>query len=144
MRPASIVNFERLYLGGVALGVLNSFLTWDQQIEQLKADPNTAAAGSGILLVTTIISVLIPLLLWFFIARKASVVAKWILVVLFVIGLIVLAVGLSQGTLPSGIGMVLAVVSFLMQAAAVYMLFRSDAKAWFSDGRGEVDANDFR
>ncbi len=43
MRPPSIVNFERIVLLGLALGVLSSFLTWDDTVAAVSA----TGMGSG-------------------------------------------------------------------------------------------------
>ena len=139
MRPQSIVNFERLYLGALLLGVINLALAWNQTVASIEAQAN-ASAGPTLMALAIVFGVVIPLLLWYFVARKASVVAKWILVGLFVLGLAGVAVSLSQGTYPKGLGGILSAVSTLMQAAAIYFLFRPDAKAWFADGRGGPDS----
>jgi glucan phosphoethanolaminetransferase (alkaline phosphatase superfamily) len=139
MRPASIVNFERLYLGALALGVANTILSWDQALASIRAQPNSAVLGPNFLLITAVAGVLIQLLLWYFIARRASVVAKWIFVVLFVIGLVAFVAGLARTGFPGGVEGILGVLTMLMQVAAVWMLFRPDANAWFSDGRGGPD-----
>ena len=85
MRPASIVNFERLYLGALVVGLINTVITWETTLAEVKAQPGVENMGSSIFYITLAIGFLIPVLLWYFVARRASVVAKWILTVLFVI-----------------------------------------------------------
>lgn len=135
MRPNSIVKFEQFYLGALALGLVNGVLNWSNASEMLAADPNLAAMGPVFLVVTMAVGIGISLLLWYFAARKASVVAKWIITVLFGIGLISLL--FSLGSLPV-VNMVITGIVTLMQGYAVYMLFRPDAVAWFNGESSDV------
>ena len=143
MRPQSIVNFERLYLGALALGIVNLALAWNQTVASIEAQSN-AQMGSGLMYMGVAIAVVIPLLLWYFVARKASVVAKWILVAFFLLNVIATVTTLAKGTYAEGLGGILGAITLLMQAAAVYFLLRPDAKAWFADGRGGADAGPAR
>ena len=144
MRPASIVNFERLYLGALVVGLINTVLTFEATLAEVRAQPGAETMGSTIFYISLAIGFLIPVLLWYFVARRASVVAKWIVVVLFLVGIAGFLIGISQPTAPNGIALILGIVSMLMQAGAVWMLFRPDAKAWFADGRGGPDPEVFR
>ncbi len=129
MRPNSILLFERLFLGSMAIGVINAFLSWDDTMATLAADPNLAAFGNIFIYATLAFSVGINLLLWFFVARKASTVAKWIIIVFFGIGLV--SMPFSIGTLPP-LSMIITLAITAMQGAAIYMLFRPDAQKWFA------------
>jgi hypothetical protein len=68
MRPASIVNFERLYLGAIVVGLVNAYISWDHSLAVLGAQP-TVQFGPTFLLATIAGGLVIQLLLWFFIAR---------------------------------------------------------------------------
>jgi hypothetical protein len=129
-RPHSIVWFERLYLGGVALGLLNTVANWSAMQAQVAATPGSAILPPWFTIATVAVGIAINLLLWFFIARQGSVVAKWILVVLYAIGLIGVAMTLATGQRPPTLNAFAALV-FALQTAAVVMLFRPDAKPWF-------------
>ncbi len=144
MRPASIVTFERFYLGAIVLGLVNNAVNWSQTQEIMASSPEVAAAGlgTGFLVTTMLIGLAIPLLLWYFITRRASNIAKWILVVLFAIGLIGLLMSFTSPLMPGGLAMALGLISVALQAYAVYMLFRPDAVAWLS-GSGPVDPGTF-
>lgn len=136
MRPTSIVNFERLYLGAIALGVINSFLSWDRSLALLRAQP-TVQFGPGFLIATATIGVAIQLLLWFFIARRGSVAAKWIFIVLVAIGLLALTLSFVRNPTIGGVTGILGLVTYALQIAAALMLFRPDARAWLGGGRGQ-------
>lgn len=132
MRPASIVNFERFYLGAIAVGLVNTFLSWDETLA-LVQQPGVQL-GQGFVAGAVAGSVAINLLLWYFVARRASVIAKWILVALFAFGLVSLAINVVGGTMLSDVNMVLGILAFALQAVAVWMLFRPDAQAWLAGG----------
>lgn len=133
MRPESIVMFERLYLGALAVAVVNFALTWNSTQEYMANDPAVAAAGlgNGFLISTMLLSFAIPLLLWYFIAKRGSNIAKWILVVLFGFGLISMIFSFGTMMAMSGpIGLIGALLTTALQAGAVYMLFKPDAVEW--------------
>ena len=132
MRPTSIVLFERLFLLSLAIALVNGFLQYDALVAQVGNDPALAQLGwgSGAILVVMAISLLIPLLLWYFIARRASNIAKWILVVMTLLGL--LFVNLDPGQLGSLAGIASLAVTIL-QLVAIVLLFRADARAGLSD-----------
>jgi hypothetical protein len=133
-RPPSIITFERCYLGAVALGLVNNVLNWTNLQEQMAAAPNSQLLPDWFLPATIGVGLLITLLLWYFVARRASVVAKWILVVFFAIGLIGVP-GIISGVSAGLISPLLAIAGFVtltLNAIAVWMLFRPDAKLWFA------------
>lgn len=133
MRPQSIVWFERLYLAAFALMVVNTILSWDANAAALAAN-GTARDIPGYQYWTTGIGLLIPPLLWFFIARRGSAVAKWILLVLVVIGLIGVGYIVTSGRATFGLRGLLGYAAMALQVAAAAMLFRPDADAWFGKG----------
>ncbi len=140
MRPASITMFDRLFLGALAVGFVNFILNYESVLEQVEAEPGLAVIGGMPFLIgTLIIGNAINLLLWFLIARRASNVAKWILVVLTGFSL------LSLFSLPE-VGALQAVITLVilaLQLAAIYFLFRADAKAWFKHGPNGMDPDVF-
>ena len=141
MRPISIINFERCYLGAIAIGLVNSLIMLPVMMRTPQVAQATARFGAGFLYGTTAAGIVIALLLWFFAARRASVVAKWIIVVFFAFGALGMVRNLATGFagVPAGPSAVLAIVGFVLQAVAVYLLFRPDAVAWFRREDGPAD-----
>ncbi|WP_108811026.1 hypothetical protein [Sphingorhabdus sp. Alg231-15] len=135
MRPNSIIQFERFYLGALAIGLVGNVVNWSKAVELVQTDPAIGAMGTGVLIGSIVFGLAISLLLWFFAARRGAAVAKWFIVFFFVIGLA--SVPFSLGQL-SGPAIVTSLLSILLQGAAVYMLFRPDAKKWFA-GEKVVD-----
>ena len=137
MRPQSILNFERFYLGSLALGVLNYFLSYDAVIADLAADPvleEMGLASFGFALIMTAFAWAIALVFWYFIARRASNIAKWILVVMTGLGLLYIPTSLTaMGFVTAAITLVITA----LQLVALYFLFRADAKRWL-ESKGNV------
>lgn len=146
IRPKSIINFERCYLGALALSFLTFAFTWSAQRALLERNPATAALSTSAVMATAVavllVSAIINLLLWYFAARRASVVAKWIIVVFFGLGTLVVLRSLITGTFMAGFGGVLQVVVYVLQAVGVYLLFRPDSNAWFAERGRHVDMAD--
>lgn len=138
MRPASIIWFERLFLLGLALGLVNGMIQFDTALAQIESDPKLAQLGWGTGFVVTVmaISLLIPLLLWFLIARRASNIAKWVLVIFTVPGLFFLPSSAEQ---MSTSAFVLTWVLTAIQLAAISFLFKRDAREWLSPTAEEED-----
>lgn len=136
-RPASIVNFERAYLARIVLGVIGAALTWNVVVEQASMNPAVERFGPGfvptILGGGVVIGLAVSLLLWHFAARKASVVAKWIIVVFFALGLLSKVYSLASGAFPGGLTAIISAIDVLLGAAAVWFLFQPDARAWFGE-----------
>jgi len=137
MRPASIVMFERLFLASLVLSLVGVIIGFDGMVDQLASEPGTAelGLGGGFLAGAMAVGFAISLLLWFYIAHKASNVAKWILIVLAAFGLISLPAMLTG---PWDATVLLGLASYALEIAALIYLFRDDAKAWF---RGEWGTN---
>ena len=142
MRPQSIELFEKVYLGAIAIGLINAVLSWSQ-VDAMLADPRMQAAGlgTGTLVFGLIVGILLPLLLWYFIARRASNVAKWIYVVLTALGLFGFLSSLANPMVPKGLITLLGAAAVGLQVYGAWLLFRPDAVAWLdskgSDGPGD-------
>ena len=138
-RPPSIVNFERCYLGALVVATVNSALNWQRMMAIPAVQQAQVTIGAWYVPVTTALGYVIPLVLWYFAARRASVVAKWMVAVLFGLGVLGLIAGLALGTMSPGLGGVLSVVAFVLNAVAVWLLFRPDARAWFGETNAQGD-----
>lgn len=131
MRPASIVLFEKLYIAVIVIGLIAVALSWSSISAMAANQPGVpASVGSGILVGALIFGFLIPLLLLYFIARRASNVAKWIFVVLTAFSVYSLIAGFSNPAVPKGLFTAVNVLSVLLTLYCAWLLFRPDAKAW--------------
>lgn len=139
MRPPSIVNFTRVVLLSLAIGILATWLSWAKVEEAVAA--TGSGMGTGTILGIQAVTVAIYLVLIWFIYAHGSPVAKWIYVVLSVLGLIFGLLGFSQtmgyGTVPA----LLAAIQLILSLVSLWLLFRPDSTAWFSEGRADPGAN---
>lgn len=135
-RPVSIVWFERCYLGAILVGLVNTAVRWPQMMAQLADNPSVGQLGPSfaptVAVLSIVLGVLISLLLWFFTARRRAVVTKWIITIFFVLSLLAIGFSAMMHTFPGGLSGVLSVVALVLNALAVWSLFRPDAEAWFA------------
>ncbi|MEJ2409767.1 MAG: hypothetical protein P8Y58_00685 [Novosphingobium sp.] len=131
MRPHSITLFDRFFLGALVLGLINAALSFQDNMAML----GSTGTSTRFLVSITLFSLGIPLLLWFFISRRASNMAKWILAVLTGLGLVSLLPTLSVLMARGLLSLVFTVTITALQVVAVAFLFRKDARAWFA-GKG--------
>ena len=143
MRPASMLLFDRFFVSSLVVGLINSATSYSDNLAMVKADPASAQLGFGasFIITVTIFGLGIPLLLWFLISRRASKVAKWILVVMTVLGFLAMIPALPIFMQRSGPGPFLIALVTVLQLIAVALLFRNDARVWFASG-GEVSESD--
>ena len=141
MRPASIDWFDRLFLGSLALGIANSALSFGKNLEMMQNSPGGDNFGAAFMIGSLAASMAVSLLLWFFIARRASTIAKWILVIITGLGAIMMVPAIGMLAEAGVVSLVLALVITALQLAAISFLFRSDAAAWFAS-KGRDDTND--
>lgn len=146
MRPKSIVTFEWLYLGSVLLSLVISPWTISQTEDMFRANPVLAqfdSFGRILIIVSLVVGVAIALVLWYFVARRASNVAKWLFVAVTSYG-ILSAINVYVNPV-EGMGppLLTSVPLYALQVAAMYCLFRKDAVAWL-EGKAPVDPNEFR
>lgn len=140
MRPVSIVRFEQAYLASIALWLLHLVLSWGDQMAAVEVYP--AAQGNPqvieiiqwFLIAVYAAALLLWVLLWYFTARRASAVAKWLVVLFFAFSALSL-LSTVPGVMAGAINLVsiaLTALMFVLHAAAIWMLFRADARAWFN------------
>lgn len=136
MRPKSIVLFERLVLLGLILGLVNAFLVSGRMEAMLAAQGKGMTMGT-VYLIQAVTIALYLLLVWF-ISRKGSPIAKWIYVVIAVLGFVIGIAGLRQAMEFGTVPLIINLAQYAITLATIYLLFRPDAKAWFNDGRADV------
>jgi hypothetical protein len=135
MQPESIRKFTLFYLGSLVVSLVATFVGYDILTAQVEAQSAATglAMGSGAIVAGIALNVAITLLLWYLVARKGFVIAKWIIVLFFLFTVVTSISGIFAGGLAVHEG--LSLLAIVLQAAAVYYLFQPDAKAWFAGER---------
>lgn len=137
MRPQSIIRFEQFYLGGTAITVIVQVLNLAGLFGPVRAEELSFST----LLIVLAIGYGLAFLFWYLIARRASNIAKWVLVILTGFGLVG-NVPLLVTEMRSDLGytLVMALILVLQVVSMVY-LFRRDAAEWLRS-RGQVGVID--
>lgn len=135
MRPKSIREFELVFFASIAIGLIGVIFGWNTMMAKLAANPNAAviAYGKTIAIGSIAFGYALWLLLYYFIAHRGAVVAKWIFVVLEGLGLLGAAFSLLRQTVPHGVVGVLTVAGWVLSIVMIWLLFRPDTKAWFGE-----------
>lgn len=130
MRPKSIAVFEILSLGTVALGILQTYLNWDQL---------TKLAGVGFTLIVGGFTCAIMIVLILSVSRGRSRVVKWILIALFVLGLPGYFAMLSRDLFSSA--EFVSCLQGIGQIVALGMLFAPSARVWLNHSKSPARAD---
>lgn len=133
MRPKSIVHYEYAYLGSVLLGIVVTAITWTANNQTEEVEKIRAMLGASFLPILYVFIYTLSLALWYFTARVPNTIAKWIVVGWFALSLIGFAMALAAGNVPNDLPGLIAATALLLNAIAVYLLFRPDARAWFGE-----------
>ena len=132
MKPQSIKLFDYFYLGAIFLGVLSFISGYEATKAQLAAE--SAASGVSVSPMVAVvgyaIAVGIGLLLWYLVSKQRSTIAKWIIVIFFLISLASVGSYLAG---PMPLSEIYGLLSLLCHAVAVSLLFRGDAIRWLED-----------
>lgn len=125
MRPVPIVWFERIIFGTLFLGLIQSYLAWDDAMATAAktiSNPGAFAAGIGIFVFVLIGG------LTLLISRRRSKIALWVSIILFLLGLPTLA-GLAESGQLFGSAWITLFQS-LGQIIAYSLLFTPAARQW--------------
>lgn len=133
MRPKSIVYYEYAYLGCVLLGIVGTAISWSTINAMEGMDQVHAVLGPAFLPILYVFIYTISLALWYFTARVPNTVAKWIVVGWFFLSVIGSAYAIVSGHMPVDVPGWLGIAALVLNAVAVYFLFRPGAQAWFGE-----------
>ena len=123
-RPKDIEWFAYIQIGVIVVGFINSLINWDA----LVAIPGNSANQQ---IVTQAIGYAITFALLYFIVVKASNVARWICVVLTVIGTLFIIPVLFMDTIPIPGGTVMPLLLSIAPLVSLWFLFTPAARTWF-------------
>lgn len=124
-RPESIANFERLFLGSMALTLIYTIGTWNEV---------PIPFATWIAVVIVIVSLGLNLLLILLVTRRRSRIAKWILAVFYALGV---PMTVWAWINEPGSGWPLMDAALLaIQGWALALLFTPSAQAWLKEKVG--------
>ena len=123
-RPSSIAWFERLYIGSLAIAAAGMAAGWDA----------TSRIPTLYLVIGLALGLLLPLALVLLVSRMRSNIAKWVLILLFLIGLASNVAVYDPGA--NRTVDIVMLVTTAMQLLAVALLFTAPARAWLAGNAG--------
>jgi hypothetical protein len=137
MRPRSILVFEGLMFGTLALGWLHVALTWTGQT--LRLIPITRQPLVFLVATMTITTTLFAVLT-LLVSRRRSRVAAAMLIILFAFGIPTFVRTFTQGS-PTGYTLLTA-IQIIGHLVAYILLFLPSSRAWFrrDDAKPDLDA----
>jgi hypothetical protein len=132
MRPKSIAWFERLYVASllIPLALLAAVAAMAWELIRTGVVPLVS------LLAVSALWFVLPLALVLLVSRRGSIVAKWVLIAVFAIGLIANLASYRPG-IESELSLVMLVIT-AMQIVAIGLLFTAAARAWMSGKAGPL------
>lgn len=133
MRPKSIEQFALVYGAVIVLGLISTWLAWGDMLSQAAVQQMIAQFGESSVLVIAGAGVLMQALLWYFISQRGSVVAKWIFVILTGLAIITGLFGIASAGLAMNLNGVIGLLLLVLQAVAMWLVFRSDTHDWFGE-----------
>ena len=132
-RPQSVVDFERVYIAGLAIDQLTFFLSpWEIATDH-GSPPIPTGVITGIHVIAWLIVLAIALLLLWLVARRGNPIARGIYVILELAGL-----GFALLSLEETLATFAVVPASLMigqnflAIVALWLILRPDANAWFA------------
>lgn len=137
-RPKSILWFERLYGASILVSIVDIAMQWDDLTLEDEFGSETQMLFVVAVALVMIVTYAIVLTLWYFVAYRASKIAKWLLLVVSVVSLVLGLVGLAEY---DGIPMAFFLVSQALTWIAIAFLFRKDARTWFGS-KGIISMDD--
>ncbi|CAO1654675.1 hypothetical protein NYA22BAC_03036 [Parasphingorhabdus sp. NYA22] len=137
-RPQSIILFEILFWGSLAVPLLDIVYHCEQIYGDMGGLVSWGTEMTLVLAVVVTVSFATPILLWYFIARRASGIAKWIYTVFLGVGLVAMERTLTELTISE---ILFSVITQVMALGSVILLFRTDSRIWF-ETKGRIAHSD--
>ncbi len=136
-RPKSIIWFERFFVASVLSETIDMFVHWDSYFFDQGGD----AEARQILVITmalaTVLGYAVQIALWYFIAYRASNIARWVLVIITALSLLMSAV-FYQGY--SGSELIFLAVTQSLMLISILCMFLRGSREWFRT-KGAISSN---
>jgi hypothetical protein len=134
--PSNVRNFFWLNVLSLALGVIVAIMT----SPKLYAMAAAAGRGPGYIITIQVVTMALLLLLIWLIAFKRQNWARWVWLVMFVLGMPGYAI-VFKNLMGISLTGAISLMQLVLQLVALYSIFTGNARAWFRRGeKVEVDA----
>jgi hypothetical protein len=122
VRPKTIVCFEGIIFGTLLLGLLGAYGTLTHGLPKLSTDPDLQAFALSFTIVIFVLVDVLVATLTLLVSHRRSKIAMWVLIAMFVLGLVLMRRTITYGQLLQGIG----------QLVAFSLLFTPSARRWMN------------
>lgn len=129
--PPSIRAFRLVYGAVVLLTAVNILLSWPAIAANLARNPALGAGGRMVVFATVLVGLAIPALIWWFAGWRRSRIARLVLVVVVAAAVIFFLRPVATAPVVN-LAMAVSLAGLALQLAALWLLFRPDARAWFA------------
>ena len=131
MRPRSVEWFSRLYLAGFILSSIGQYIVWDAVVASFAPDAQAIGVSAALMAVGTLaIGSAITVLLWYRIVMQAGRIARWLVLLIGLAGILLSGFDIYAGTV-SPMQDWLYLISTALMSIAPLLLFTRDARYWF-------------
>ncbi len=113
------------------MGAVASLIGFSESLDAVSSSPALGPGMVPVLLAMTFVGLVIPLALMWLIARRASVVAKWLLVLHVVITSVIVALGVMNWNTEHAVMTLMTAAAAIMRAMSLKYLFTPAAREWF-------------
>ena len=137
-RPRSILWFERLLALALVIDLAVNLASWPAISDRLAAQG--LSANPILIVLIAAASPLFGAALLYFVARRRSRFARWVITLLVAAATIAFVVVMIRGSMPWTSAFQLTVLAELMKVIAVTRLFTAEAVAWFAGSSTNDDA----
>ena len=124
--PSNVARFEQLMYLTLVIGFINSALTWNHSVAQAR----NLGGAYFVLFIQIFVFAFIVMFIWL-IARRRKNWARWVLLVLFVLGIPAAARLIGQWFRVEPVVGFLNLVQGLVQVIALVLVFTGNAREWF-------------
>lgn len=125
------MRFEQLMYLTLFIGVFDSILLWNRLVSDARA---AAIDGAwSILFIQVFVLAMMVLLIWL-VARRRKNWVRWLMLVLFVVGVPFSLPTLFRTLLMNPFVGTMGCLQWAFQIVALYLIFTGDAREWFENG----------
>lgn len=136
-RPQSILWFERLFIASVASATIDLFVHWEDYEFDPDFDADARQIYAIVMMLGIVLSYAVQISLWYFIAYRASKVARWVLILLTAVSFVSGAIYFQDY---SGSDLVFFIVTQSLVLASILFLFLGGSREWFRM-KGAISSN---
>jgi hypothetical protein len=136
MRPQTIVNFERVNIGALALGLVQDYVSWGTPKQQAIMAHHSLLYFAAIQLFSFGLIVALTLL----VSRRRSKIALWILVILFVLGVPATVLMAVRGQLLGS--SLISLIQCIAELVALIFVFTPSARRWMKGEKLDAELSD--